>query len=151
MKQNLNEITSKDPKNVIVPADKTRNYYACPVNTYEKILTECITKEYRTANDSELTEVNQKAAVIARKEKLESKMEVYTPGNASITFKDTKEGFPGKLSCRLINPAKNPIGKPSQVILKDKVSEILDKLQLNHCTLLQGGCKSQNLEMQFLA
>ena len=40
MKNNLNSMTTKNPKNVIVPADKTRNYYACPVNTYEKILTE---------------------------------------------------------------------------------------------------------------
>ena len=92
----------------------------------------CITKECRTSNALELAKVNQKAAIIARKERLETKMEVFTLGNTRATFKDTKQGFLGKLSWRLLNPAKTPIGKLSQVILKEKVSELRDKLQLNH-------------------
>ena len=132
MKENLNKMTTENPNKVIVPADKTRNYYACPIENYEKILTECITNEHRLANESELDEVNQKAALIARKEKLETRMEVYTPGKASITVKDTKLGFPERLSCRLLNPAKTHIGKLSQTILKEKVAELRYKLLLNH-------------------
>ena len=43
---------------------------------------------------------------------------------AYITFKDHKEGFPHKLSFRLINPSKSDIGKISKNLL-DKINKIL--------------------------
>ena len=43
---------------------------------------------------------------------------------AYITVKDHKEGFPHKLSFRLINPSKSDIGKISKKLL-DKTNKIL--------------------------
>ena len=132
MKENLNKMSTDNFNKIIVPVDKSRNYYVCPLQEYKKLVTENISKEYRLANDTELNEVNHKAAQIARKENLERKMEIFTPGEAYVTVKDTKTGFPGTCSCRLINPAKTDIGKLSQKILKEKVTELRDKLQINH-------------------
>lgn len=44
--------------------------------------------------------------------------------NAYITIKDPKDGFPNKISCRLINPSKSDIGKISKSIL-DKINKHL--------------------------
>ena len=58
-------------------------------------------------------------------------MQTFTPGESYITIKDHKQDFPGKISCRLINPAKTDVGKLSKVILQEKVAELREKLQLN--------------------
>ena len=64
-------------------------------------------------------------------------MEMYTPGEAYLTWKDHKIDFPHdpKLLkpkfCRTINPAKTDVGKLSQTILKEMVTELRDKLKLN--------------------
>ena len=95
------------------------------------MVTENVTKVYRKGNESELNEVNIKVSKIAQKEKLENRMEIFTPGEAYITIKDHKPDFPGKISCWLINPAKTDVGKLSRKILQDKVTELHDKLQIN--------------------
>ena len=43
---------------------------------------------------------------------------------AYVTIKDHKEGFPDKISCRLINPSKRDIEKVSKQIL-DRVSNTI--------------------------
>ena len=95
-----------DTFKVIIAADKTRNYYKCELQQYEKLVTENISKDYKKANVTELNEVNTDAMKIANSEKLENKMEIFTPEEAYVTIKDHKPDFPGKISCRLINPAK---------------------------------------------
>merc|ERR1711872_212909 len=56
--------------------------------------------------------------------KLEARIEIPTEDEAFITIKDYKESFPGRVECRLINPAKNHIGKISKHIL-DRVNSKL--------------------------
>ena len=96
MKEDLKKMKTNDSKKVIIAADKTRNYYKCDLPTYEKMVTENISKEYKKANETELNEVNLKAAKIAKKEKLENRMLIFTPGESYITIKDHKTDFPGK-------------------------------------------------------
>ena len=113
-----------NPSIVIVSADKTRNYYACNVSRYEKLLTECISNEYKIALPGELNEVKLKAANIARKECLAKIMQIFTHDEAYLTFKDHKPDFMKKPTCRVINPSKTDIGKLSQDILKEKVTKL---------------------------
>ena len=56
--------------------------------------------------------------------KLGSKMEEYPRSQCKITVKDHKETFPGKLSWRLLNPAKSELGRVSQQLLKPIINTL---------------------------
>ena len=131
MKEDLAKMKEKNSSKIIIFADKTRNYYKCDLQQYEKLVTENISKEYRKANGNELKQLNMEAVKIAKNKKLENKMEIFTPGEAYLAIKDHKPVFPRKISCRLINPAKTDVGKLSRIILQEKVTELRDKLKFN--------------------
>ena len=131
MKEDLAKIKEKNSSKIIILADKTRNYYKCDLQQYEKLVTENISKEYRKANENELNQVNMEAVKIAKNEKLENKMEIFTPDEAYLKIKDHKPEFPQKISCRLINPAKTDVGKLSRIILRENVMELRDRLKFN--------------------
>ena len=82
MKEDLKKMKRNDSDKVIISADKTRNYYKCDLPKYEKMIVENISKEYKKADETELNEVNQKAAEIAKKLNLEKRMQKFTPGEA---------------------------------------------------------------------
>ena len=67
MKENLNKMSTDNFNKIIVPVDKSRNYYVCPLQEYKKLVTENISKEYRLANDTELNEVNHKQLKLQEK------------------------------------------------------------------------------------
>ena len=114
--------TMKEVKGVIVAADKSRNYYKIDKQNYNKLLMENITMDYQKADEKEIEEVNHEGARIAKNLELDERMECYTKPDSYITVKDHKDGFPGRIKCRLINPAKTDIGRVSKVILQ-KINE----------------------------
>ena len=93
MKEDPAKIKEKNSSKIIILADKTRNYYKCDLQQYEKLVTENISKEYRKANENELNQVNMEAVKIAKNEKLENKMEIFTPDEAYLKIKDHKPEF----------------------------------------------------------
>ena len=124
----LNRI--KREEKVIVSADKTNNQYKCSKATYDKILKENITKEYKIASTNSVKNTDIKSANFAHSLKLEKRMQNYTNSEAFITLKDHKPDFLSKLPARLINPAKNDLGKVSKIILQQKCSEV--RYHTNH-------------------
>ena len=58
--------------------------------------------------------INIKAIKIANKLKLEDRIQILDDNDAYISIKNHKEGFPDKISCRLIDPSKTDIGKISK-------------------------------------
>ena len=58
-------------------------------------------------------------------------MEKITERNAFISIKDHKSNFPNKIQCRLINPARNNLGKVAQQIIRSAVTSIKEKSGLN--------------------
>ena len=68
---------------------------------------------------------------IASKLKLEDRIQILDDNDAYISIKDHKEGFPDKISCRLINPSKTDIGKISKQILDKVNTSILEKIKVN--------------------
>ena len=48
---------------------------------------------------------------------LEDRMQKFTTKEAFVTIKDHKQSFPGKIQCRLINPAKCDLGRIAKVML----------------------------------
>ena len=60
----------------------------------------------------------------ARNLDLEDRIDEFVQAPAYITVKDHKPGFPNKVQCRLINPARSNIGCKSKQILEKIVREI---------------------------
>ena len=115
----IHDITNSE--NVIVPADKTSNFYKVPVKDYIKLLNDNITAKYRKSKDEEVASINEEAKIIACKLNLHNRMECYPNKPAFITLKDHKENFNNNPKCRLINPAKSEMGKVSKFHL-DKIN-----------------------------
>ena len=65
-------------------------------------------------------EVDNKSAEIAKELKLDGKMQKYSNNECFITLKDHKENFLSRPECRLINSAKNELGR----VVKIKVDQI---------------------------
>ena len=88
---------------------------------------EIVSKLYKkcNTNKSNLIKVNSKQ--IASKLKIDDCVQKLDENEQYVTIKDHKEGFPGKLSCRLINLFRTDIGKISKQILDRFNNIILEK------------------------
>lgn len=111
-------------KEVIVLADKSQNIYKMPPEVYKKKMVECISTTYKKCPPNTALKVTKEAAKIARSYGLEDRIDIPTEEEAFLLIKDHKESFPGRIECRVINPAKNWIGVISKSIL-DRVNRIL--------------------------
>ena len=109
---------------VIVPADKSPNLYKINTHDYDRMMRNNITNEYRKCKHSDVHQVTTEAAEIARSYNLEDRIDIPTEDDAFISIKDHKPSFPSKVECRLINPAKNHVGKISKDIL-DRINNTL--------------------------
>ena len=109
---------------MIVLADKSPNLYKMVPEQYKQLVLQNITKEYKKCDKSEVEKVTKEAAKIARRYNLDDRIDIPTEDEAFISIKDHKAEFPGRIECRLINPAKNHIGVLSKKIL-DKMNRKL--------------------------
>ena len=112
---------------LFVPAGKTTNLYKVDSFTYDKLLQDHITASYEKIDSNIAKKINNKAKAIAKKLKLENRIETLTKKEAVITFKDHKPNFINNQKCRLINSAKSNIGKVSKKLLDVINSEIRGK------------------------
>ena len=131
LKSDLENIRQDEATKVIVAADKTRNLYKCDADWYRKTLKTEISKDYKGARDSEVFIVNEEAADIAEKLKLEKRMLAFPKKEPYITAKDHKVEFIQNPKFRLINSAKSDVGRVSRVILQDWMVRLRRRLNLN--------------------
>ena len=123
-KTNFQKMLQKDAaeirksKNVIVPADKTSNFYEVKPEKYETMLRDNITAVYKKAESDMATDINREAKKLATTLELEDRVEVMSESEAFITIKDHKPNFLTETKCRLINPAKPQMGKVSSQLLQ---------------------------------
>ena len=109
---------------VIVLADKSQNIYKMPPEDYKKKMIECLSTTYKKCPPNTALKVTEEAAMIARSYGLEDRIDIPTEEEAFLLIKDHKDSFPGRMECRVINPAKNWIGVISKKIL-DRVNNSL--------------------------
>ena len=107
------------------------NIYRINKTCCEHLIHDNVTKTYKKCNDDKAKTLNIKAKKIASKLKLEDGIRILHDNDACISIKDHKEGFPDKISCRLINPSKTDIGKISKQILDKVNTSILEKIKVN--------------------
>ena len=116
MKSDLEYIRSLEDK-VIVSSDKTSQLYIIDVEEYRNHQRKEIMKSYRKVSQAIADEIDSEAASLANDVKLDDRIEGMALQQSFLTLKDHKEDFPGKLSFRLINPAKSNLGRISKSIL----------------------------------
>ena len=111
----------RSSKKTLTPADKTTNMYRLEKHEYEHLLSNAITKSYKKTNEKTNWEINKTGIKYAKKAGIIDRIEINGKGNSFITLKDHKENFQNHPTTRLINPAKNEIGRISKAIL-DKIN-----------------------------
>ena len=118
-------------KNVLVPADKTTNYYSVPKEQYTRLLKENVTKEYKKAAEDSEQLTNMKMKQITDQLDLSDRVDVLAPKAAFVTMKDHKRNFRESPTCRLINPSKLEIDIISKTILDRINAELLEATKVN--------------------
>ena len=108
----------------------TRNLKERGKDRYEKLVTENITRHYKTVGEDTYGEINTEAQDIASKHRIADRMDVMAKREAFLTLKDHKENFEEKLPCRLINPTKTEMGIVSKRILDDINRKLRAKLDV---------------------
>ena len=121
----------RNSKSVLVAADKTTNIYKMSPESYRKLLTDSITKEYKKTDNSKKHEIDVEAKKIAKSMNLADKIECLAEREAFITLKDHKDNFENNTKCRLLNPAKSEIGIISKSHLQSINDSIRQQLNLN--------------------
>ena len=99
----------KKPSKVLVPADKTTNYYTMTPDSYDKFIKENVTKTEKKSSGSVANKLDTQSASIAKQLKLNDRIEKLAKNEAFITLKDHKPAFNDHPTCRLINPSKSKL------------------------------------------
>lgn len=121
----------KDSNKLLIPADKTTNFYQMSADAYKELLHNNITKTYKHISHDSAAEIESESKSIAKRLQLEDRINTTAKREAFITMKDHKPNFRDNPTCRLINPTKSEIGKVSKQILDRINRKITAKLDLN--------------------
>ena len=125
LKKDVGSITQS--KKTLTAADKTSNMYRLTKSEHEKLVNNAVTATYKKAPEGIKTKIDKEGIKIAEKAGVLDRMEVNGTGNCFVTLKDHKENFENKPTVRLIDPAKNEIGR----ISKDVLDEINSRLKMS--------------------
>ena len=93
----------KKPNTLLIPADKTTNFYEMNPNSYNKLITENVTKTYKKAGYKLGGKLDAQSARIAERLNLDDRIEKLAKKEAFITLKDHKPTFDD-------HPTKSEIG-----------------------------------------
>ena len=117
----------KKSKKIFVFADKTSNIFQIEKDEYKKLTTDAITSAYKKVSDKISNKVNADGKKIIENKAVVNRMFVNGSNSCFITLKDHKPNFLNNPKVRLINPAKNELGRISKSIL-DRINTSLRNL-----------------------
>ena len=123
----------QQPSKTLIPADKTSNMYRLTKEEYNKMRRNAITSAYKKANENIKKRINEKGKKIVKKSfgKIIDRMDVNAESNCFITVKDHKENFLNPSKVRLINLAKNELGRISKTILYNINMNLFEATKIN--------------------
>ena len=107
--------------------------YRLTKEEYNKMRRNAITSTYKKANGSIKKRINEKGKEIVKKsfDNIIDRMDVNDGSNCFITIKDHKENFLNHPKVRLINPAKNELGRISKAILDNINMKSFETTKIN--------------------
>ena len=112
-------------------ANKTNNIYRLSKDQYNMLLNNSITSTYKKSNNSMKKKINISGRNILKNKEVLQRMDINGENHCFITLKDHKENFQNNPSVRLMNPAKNELGRLSKFILQAMNKELRHKFNLN--------------------
>ena len=108
-------------------ADKTNNMYRLSKDQYIILLNNSITSIYKKSNNKIKKKINISERNIWKYKEVLQRMDINGESHSFITLKDHKENFQNNPSVRLINPAKNELGRWSKFIVQAMNKELRHK------------------------
>ena len=107
--------------------------YRITKEEYNKMRRNAITSTYKKANENIKKRINKKGKEIVKKsfDNIIDRMDINAESNCFITIKDYKENFSNQLKVRLINPAKNELGRISKTILDNINIKLFKRAKIN--------------------
>ena len=129
LQQDIKMIRTSD-KTMTFP-DKTNNMYRLRKDQYNTLLNNFITSTYKRSNSNIKKKINISGRNILKDKEVIQCMDINSEGNCFITLKDHRENFQNNPSVRLINPAKNELGRFSKFIIQAVNKELRHKINLN--------------------
>ena len=129
LRKDIGTITKS--KKTMTKADKTSNMYRLTKAEHDKLVNDAVTSTYKKAPEGIKMEINKEGVKIAKEEGVLDKMMVNGTGNCFVTVKDHKENFQNRPTVRLINPAKNEIGRISKNVLDEINCKLKASLGVN--------------------
>ena len=129
MKKDIQDIRKSNK--TLTPADKTSNYYRLSKEEYNTLKHNAITSTYKKGSEKIKTKVDKLGAKYAKKAGALERIQINGTNQCFVTLKDHKENFDNNPKTRLINPAKNEIGRISKVILDKINTSLKDSLAVN--------------------
>ena len=129
LKNDVREIRTNN--NLLVPADKSNNFYHVTPTQYNELLEKSIQKDYKKIDRRVIDDIYTTDRKIAESLLLSDRIKSTTEKQAFITLKDHKENFKENPTCRLINPCKPELGKVSKQILERIVNDVKSNVNLN--------------------
>eukprot|EP00111_Clytia_hemisphaerica_P006802 TCONS_00019646-protein len=112
-------------------ADKTTNLYKLSKAEYNKLLHNAITSNYEKSNVEVEREIISRGKSLVKNKNIFNRMLTNGKNDAFITLKDHKPNFQNNPKTRLLNPAKNELGRISKSILDKINKELKNNLQIN--------------------
>ena len=88
---------------------------------HDQLLTSAVTSTYKKVNNSINKKINMAGKQILKSNEILNRVEINGENNCFFTLKDHKDNFANNPQVRLINLAKNELGRISKVIL-DKIN-----------------------------
>ena len=122
---------SSENLKLLVPADKTANFYKMNTPSYNVLLHKNIAKTYKKVNLNVVISIKLEAKSLSKKLQLDDRINTTARREAFITLKDHKPNFDNNPTCHLINLTKAEIGKISKRILDRINTKVVHNLQLN--------------------
>ena len=91
--------------------------YRLSKREYEELFTNAATSNYKKAYNYLKKKINMTGEQILKNKETLNRIEINGEKNCFFTLKDHKDNFANNAQVRLINPAKNELGRISKVIL----------------------------------
>ena len=123
--------TIKSSNKTLMPADETSNMYKLTKDEYNHLLDNAVTATYKKATKGIEDIINKEGIKYAKRADIFDRIEINGTSNCFTTLKDHKENFVNHPTTRLINPAKNEIGRINKAILDKTNICLCEKLKPN--------------------
>ena len=129
LKEDIKKLNLSDK--IVIFADKLLKMYRLTKEEYVKMGRNAITSTYKKTNNNIKKRIDFKGKKIVENVDEEILDRMDSKNTCNITLNDHKKNFWNNLTVRLINPAKDEVGKISKAIVDNIIKLLYTSLNIN--------------------